>query len=174
VIRRGHALRRFAISNAPDTTLTLNAPDTTLTLDAHGTTLLIETSLYEATKRHSPSFIHSARARSFEGELSAGELEFITGGLSRSQDLVNDSRACVIVGYGGQTTAMYRGLARTAGIDVLWHANWGPWWTTPLLWIAASRGGLIRVNNPTVVSDVFRGSFAPCYGRAVFLHAKSH
>jgi hypothetical protein len=104
---------------------------------------------------YSPSLVHLATARCFEGALSDEELEALTEGLSGSQDLTNGFRDCLIVGYGGQMAASYAWLEQTLEVDSLWYGWWGPWWTGFLFWFAVGHGGVVRVNEPSVAKDIF-------------------
>jgi len=58
---------------------------------------------------------------------------------------MEDDQLCFVFGYGSQTGSTYREIDELPGAYVLWLKNFGPWWLSPLLWIAASKGGLVKI-----------------------------
>jgi len=60
---------------------------------------------------------------------------------------LGENDICAVFGYGSQTKSTYDEIADMSGVDVVWSKNFGPWWLSPLMWIAASKGGLARVDS---------------------------
>jgi hypothetical protein len=61
-----------------------------------------------------------------------------------------------VYGYGSQTKSQYKEIENLDGVEVPWHGNfYGPWWIAPIALLAASRGGLVKINNPEMLEKVF-------------------
>jgi hypothetical protein len=107
---------------------------------------LTERSITELKNQNaSHAFLHSATSSYRDGPMTPGELKSIMGHLSSRGDLANENRACVVFGRGSQTRQVYRELANTPGLSVLWQGAVVPWWLLPLAIVAAAQGGLVRV-----------------------------
>lgn len=63
------------------------------------------------------AFVFDATIGRLEGELELEEVESLTRRLSVSEGLTNNDRACVVYGYGSQTSALYNELGRAEGAE---------------------------------------------------------
>ncbi len=83
----------------------------------------------------------------FEGPLTQVELADVIWQLP-SAFAADEQRACYVFGFGSQTRSAYRLISEIDGVQIHWQGKFGPGCLMPLLWLAASHGGLIEVSNP--------------------------
>ena len=121
-------------------------------------------------KSHWPEHWHiyaEAPNRYFESQLDEDALSQLLSRLGESDSLCSQERTCALFGFGSQTRGLYRTLDDTPGLEVVWRADFGPWWLRPLGLIAAAHGGLIRVGNakalPGTVRDLARLAMVEVY-----------
>lgn len=94
--------------------------------------------------------------RYFGAQLSDAVLSQLLSRLGESDALSGRERTCALFGFGSQTRGLYRALGATPGLEVIWRADFGPWWLRPLGLIGAAHGGLIRVDDARAVPDAVR------------------
>ena len=97
----------------------------------------------------------------WEGGLDAEELSVLTSALADVP--LPEDMTWVLYGYGSQTASCYRELGNTSGVDVLWTARFGPWWLFPLTLLAASHGGLLRLDDRKQLAPTFSSSAAALF-----------
>ena len=98
--------------------------------------------------------LYSTTACYWEGCLSRESLEALAEKTGRAEGLIENSRICIVYGYGSQLTTTYRKLQTLHGLEVVWNGNFGPWWLSPLFLVTACRGGLIRILEVKVIENV--------------------
>jgi hypothetical protein len=91
--------------------------------------------------------------RYFEGKLDDAALSALLRRIGESTGLSNESRTSALFGFGSQTRHLYGTLDDMPGLDVVWEADFSPWWLRPLGLIAAAHGGLIRVGDARAVPE---------------------
>ena len=102
---------------------------------------------------HHKEYSASTTKAFYSGFLTENQVQSLSQSICASVE-ISDTRICSFFGYGSQSTATYRELACSAGVDVPWHRNFGPWWLKPLTWLAASRGGLVFVETTDKVGPI--------------------
>lgn len=106
--------------------------------------------------------------RYFEAELHDAAVSQLLNSLGESDALSKQGRTCALFGFGGQTRELYRTLGDTPGLDVMWRADFGPWWIRPLGLVGAAHGGLIHVRNTKAVPEAVQA--LPRHPRVGRLH----
>jgi hypothetical protein len=99
------------------------------------------------------SFSASTTQAFYAGILREDQVRSMSQSICANLPMGHDS-LCAVFGYGNQPTSTYKWLSRLPGVEVPWDRNFGPWWLAPLLWIAASRGGLVIVEARDKVAPV--------------------
>lgn len=100
---------------------------------------------------------HPNTCHEFISELHVEDLEKLTNSLVETSSLINDSRFCIIYGYGNHPKRNYQILKNTEGVEVIWDGTFSPWWLKPLSFFAASHGGLIKIHDINQIPFVFTG-----------------
>ena len=100
--------------------------------------------------------VSTRTAEYFNGEIDSNGLRELVTQIGGAPGLLGSGRVCVIYGYGSCSKSLYRYLQTLDGIDLIWHADFGPWWMKPLLFVVASHGGLMQVTG--------RDDLAAAYG----------
>ena len=98
--------------------------------------------------------LYSTTAHYWDGSLSHQDLKALAKGTGRAKEVIDNSRICIVYGYGSQPTSTYRELATLHGLEIVWDQNFGPWWLFPFTLVVASRGGLIRILELEVIEKV--------------------
>ena len=76
--------------------------------------------------------------------------------LAESDAVSGQGRTCALFGAGSQTRALHRELASTPGLEVVWHADFGPCWLRLLGPFMAAHGGLVRILDASVLPETVR------------------
>jgi hypothetical protein len=97
----------------------------------------------------------------YTGLLSEKQVSALSHDVCSAVPLGEDS-LCAIFGYGAKTKSTYSEIDKLPGAEVVWLGNFGPWWLSPLLWIAASKGGLVKVKTRDQITTILKelGSLA--------------
>ena len=116
--------------------------------------------MLEATKILSPAkqsehaeFNQPQTAALYTGYLSEEQVKALSQDISAVVPLEQDS-SCAIFGYGSNTKSTYAEIDARPGVEVLWLGCFGPWWLSPLLWIAPSKGGLVKVEARDQITTI--------------------
>ena len=102
--------------------------------------------------KHSEIDISHTQAR-YTGMLTEEQVESLSNENCTVVRL-GEGQLCVVFGYGSQTSSTYRKIDELSGANVLWLKIFGPWWLGPLMWIAASKGGLVKVQARHQVATI--------------------
>ncbi len=105
----------------------------------------------------SPAFQKSASTASeFDREGTVEGVKGVLEKLSKAQSL-SSGRVCYVVGMGKQPRSAYISLQRRTGIQVVFFRSVLPRYARLLRYIVASEEGLIRIDDPENLPDVFLG-----------------
>jgi hypothetical protein len=91
----------------------------------------------------------------YTGLLSEEQVSALSNDVCAAVPL-GDESLCAVFGYGSQSRSTYREIDALPGAQVVWLGNFGPWWLSPVLWIAASRGGLVTVEARDQIATILK------------------
>lgn len=112
---------------------------------------MLEKQDVDALRKEGHSSLYAQASVLFAGPISSIELEACTVRLGTIKPPLG--MVWLAIGYGSGTKSRYERLRNMPGVDVLWDAPFVPWWLYPVSFIAACRGGLLKINRPEALGE---------------------